>query len=188
MIAARVAIGHPSALYFLIALADIRLAFRPQTFVGLVQTRVPDRSLSLVTFNSSSIRIPSLLDTSIRHDTNAAHRLDRCSRGGRSEAASGTGLFGQNFLFMRAARGVIIRDELETCLNLRSILRPWARRPITLELVDVIIVDSEQSGVGINEMEFDTQPVVSVQIFCSLMFASSKPSAAACLSGSVSLP
>ena len=56
---------------------------------------------------------------------------------------------------MRAARGVIIRDELETGLNLRGVFRPWARRPITLELVDIIVADSEQCGVEINEMEFD---------------------------------
>src|ERR1700757_3872016 len=112
MVAARSAIGHPGTLYFLIALADIWLAFRPQTFVGLVQARVPDRSLSLVTFDPSSIRVPGLLDTSVRHDTNAARRLERRGRGGRSEAASGGGLFGQKFLFVRAARGVISATSL----------------------------------------------------------------------------
>jgi hypothetical protein len=53
------------------------------------------------------------------------------------------------------ARGDIIRDELETGLNLRGVFRRWARRPIALELVDVTIADSEQGGVGIKEMEFD---------------------------------
>src|SRR5262245_32287803 len=117
--------------------------------------RVPDRPLSLITIDPSSIRVPRLLDTTIRQDTNAARRLEGRSRSSRSKAASGASLFDQNFLFMRAARGVIVRDELETGLNLRSILRPGARRPIALELVNVIITDSEQSGVGIKEIEFD---------------------------------
>src|ERR1700747_2911571 len=131
MVAALIPIGHPSALYFLIALVDIRLAFRPQTFVGLVQTRVPDRSLSLVAFDPSSIRVPRLLDTSVRHDTNAARRLEGRGRGGRSKAARGASHFGQKFLFMGAARGVIVCDELEAGLNLRDVFRPRGRRPIT---------------------------------------------------------
>ena len=129
MVTACIAIGHPGALHFLIALADIRLTFRPQTLVGLVQTRIPDRLLSFVTFDSNSIGVPGLLDTSVRHDTNTARRLERRSRGGRIEAASGAALFGQKFLLVRAACGVIIRDELETGLNLRGIFRPRARRP-----------------------------------------------------------